>query len=186
MPVTKEEPIIDTLPTVAFRNVLEPANTVCFEAGGEEARRVRGSGTSVARKSKASGRVTFSRILRGEDSRSAELALEGEWKRGGGVRRRYRRAQKARKRPAAIRLAACDRRWHRTKLDGGADRRAQRRRGTPPRRGDERDGETCAGVSTVGDVVLERARNEEERESEKARARAKERERERRRALDER
>lgn len=70
-----------------------------------------------------SGRATFARILRREDSWATKLSAAaaeiGWW----GAFRRHRRAQKARKRPAAIRLAAGARRWHRTKLDGAADRR---------------------------------------------------------------
>lgn len=88
-----------------------------------------------------------------------------------GAYRRHRWAQKARKRPVAIRLAGWDRRWHRTKLESTASvavriERGKRRERERKRRGREREREgACVPVSIVGRQSLNgrgtRAMNEE-------------------------
>lgn len=80
-----------------------------------------------------------------------------------GAYRRHRWAQKARKRPVAIRLAGWDRRWHRTKLESTASvavriERGKRREGE--RKKGERERESvCAGEHSRA-TVLERAGDE--------------------------
>ena len=88
-----------------------------------------------------------------------------------GAYRRHRWAQKARKRPVAIRLAGWDRRWHRTKLESTASvavriERGKRREGESKRREKERERErACVAASIVGRQSLNgrgtRAMNEE-------------------------
>lgn len=78
-----------------------------------------------------------------------------------GAYRRHRWAQKARKRPVAIRLAGWDRRWHRTKLESTASvavriERGKRREGESKRR--ERES-VCSGEHSRA-TVLERAGDE--------------------------
>ena len=84
-----------------------------------------------------------------------------------GAYRRHRWAQKARKRPVAIRLAGWDRRWHRTKLESTASvavriERGKRREGESKRREREREREresVCSGEHSRA-TVLERAGDE--------------------------
>lgn len=82
-----------------------------------------------------------------------------------GAYRRHRWAQKARKRPVAIRLAGWDRRWHRTKLESTASvavriERGKRRERERKRRGRERErGSVCTGEHSRA-TVLERAGDE--------------------------
>lgn len=84
-----------------------------------------------------------------------------------GAYRRHRWAQKARKRPVAIRLAGWDRRWHRTKLESTASVAVRIERGKR-REGERKKGErerACVPVSIVGRQSLNRrgtrAMNEE-------------------------
>lgn len=75
-----------------------------------------------------------------------------------GAYRRHRWAQKARKRPVAIRLAGWDRRWHRTKLESTASVAVRIERDEKERGRIERERESGGEHSRA--TVLERAGGE--------------------------